>query len=195
MFIRSYIIKENSADTPRFLPVVIVEIFIAFFFKPGIEVGITWVAGFFVHFVKVSGVFRKEIVGRHIGPAAKPLVPEFTGLLIIQFKITVVGVNGRYKGISGMNDERHAGYKKVWIINAQFFLKDIWQYAAHYGYIHPAFFNHIAFLDDTRAPMSESFPFPVFNFKSLRPIYSFQFITDMLLHIRYKLGKIFFLGF
>src|SRR5450755_3668640 len=117
--------------------------------------------------MEISGILWKKIVRRKIRSASKPAVAQLTGL-VVQFEITPVGVDRRYKRIQRMNYERQSAGEPFGPVNFQLRSHGIRYVSKNNGRIHSGFFENMTILHDpcfTSTLLFRSLPAVFFEFR------------------------------
>src|SRR5688572_26248857 len=88
------------------------EIFIALLFKNRVEICVKFIQNIFKRGMKMTAIFRENIIWSKIRASAEPAVDHIC-IAIIQFEIPPVGMHCRHKWVQWMQHQRQAGCKKM----------------------------------------------------------------------------------
>src|SRR6185503_18954282 len=135
-------------------------------FKTPIKIFIKLIANRLQRPVEISGILLKNVMRRQINAPAKPAHRLFAfNKRRRHFEITDIHVDDGNHWVIGMDNNRQARSKKIFLLYLQRVFNRIRKPAMYGGKVDPAFFNYIAVLNDPRTPPAPAFTLPYFFFK------------------------------
>jgi len=111
------ILEENSPYTSWLLPVCDVKVFVSHIFVLWIVGGVVQVTRILQSFMKVDTITHIYINRCQVWPSSKPPVFDSPCVLVDHHQNSVVSMDGRHKGVYGMNHKAEATSKHGVLIN------------------------------------------------------------------------------